>query len=256
MPLAFAAEALTAHLLKAKQTLSQRETVLAGERIAYRLERARRRSIGFVVDADGLTVRAPAWVTLGAIESALQEKSAWIVRKLAEVQARTQRQQAARIVWRDGAVLPWRGTPITLRLGAARGATRLEGGVLQLGIGTDAPPEAVRRAVHAWVLREARAHFSARLAHFAPLLGVRWQRLQLSNAATRWGSASVSGAIRLNWRLMHYRDAVIDYVVVHELAHLREMNHSPRFWAIVAGMVPDHALLRRELRERIAPVWE
>lgn len=243
-------------MLRAKQPPPQRETVLAGSRVVYRLERARRRSIGFVVGADGLTVRAPAWVSLGAIEDALQEKSGWVVRKLAEMQARARQQQAARIDWRDGAELPWLGGALRLRLRDAPGAALLAGGELHLGLGAAPTPDALRRAVHAWWLRQARAHFGARLAHFALLLGVRWQRLQLSNAATRWGSASASGTIRLNWHLMHYREAVIDYVVAHELAHLREMNHSPRFWRIVEGVVPEHLALRRELREQVVPLWQ
>ncbi|MGB6115386.1 MAG: M48 family metallopeptidase, partial [Comamonas sp.] len=104
--------------------------------------------------------------------------------------------------------------------------------------------------------REARLHFAVRVAHYAPLLAVQPTRLMLTSAATRWGSASASGVVRLNWRLLHYRPALIDYVVAHELAHLREMNHGPRFWAIVESVVPDHARLRRELRESTAPQWQ
>ena len=85
-------------------------------------------------------------------------------------------------------------------------------------------------------------------------LGQR-RSLGLSSARTRWGSASVSGAIRLNWRLLHFTPAVIDYVVVHELSHLRVMDHSPRFWAVVASIFPDHAQLRRRLRDEAVPLW-
>ena len=77
---------------------------------------------------------------------------------------------------------------------------------------------------------------------------MRWTRLRLSSANTRWGSARADGSIRLNWRLMHYRPAIIDYVVAHELSHLRVMDHSPRFWDTVATVVPDYAALRRSLR--------
>jgi len=86
---------------------------------------------------------------------------------------------------------------------------------------------------------------------------VRWHRLGLSSAGTRWGSAGVDGAIRLNWRLIHLRPSLIDYVVVHELAHLREMNHGPRFWQHVQGVLPDYLELRAQLRQqgRQLPVW-
>jgi predicted metal-dependent hydrolase len=82
---------------------------------------------------------------------------------------------------------------------------------------------------------------------------VRWQRLSLSSAQTRWGSASGAGWIRLNWRLIHLPLPVIDYVVVHELAHLREMNHSPRFWALVEAVLPDCAARRAALRDAMLP---
>jgi predicted metal-dependent hydrolase len=84
---------------------------------------------------------------------------------------------------------------------------------------------------------------------------VRWQKLSLSSAGTRWGSASADGSIRLNWRLIHFREPIIDYVVVHELAHLREMNHSPRFWQHVENVLPDYAERRGALKDEAVPRW-
>ena len=103
-------------------------------------------------------------------------------------------------------------------------------------------------------MRQARKLFIERLDHFAPLLGVQWQKLSLSNAATRWGSASADGSIRLNWRLIHFRLPVIDYVVAHELAHLREMNHSAAFWDVVRSVVPDYERMRTTLKDVPVPV--
>ena len=94
-----------------------------------------------------------------------------------------------------------------------------------------------------------------RLDHFAPRLGVRWQRLGLSSAGTRWGSAPADGSIRLNWRLVHFALPIIDYVVAHELAHLRVMDHSPRFWDTVRTVVPDYADLRGQLKSEPVPKW-
>ena len=235
--------------------MSQRQLLLAGSVVPYELQRARRRSIGFIVGANGLTVRAPAWATLATIESALQEKSGWITRKLHDRQLREARESAARILWADGGHLPWLGAALALRIGERWRAPELRGGELHIGLGSDADAALIRSRVQAWFQHQARTHFAARVAHFAPAMGVAPARLMLTSAATRWGSASSSGAIRLNWRLMHWRPEVIDYVVVHELAHLREMNHGPRFWAIVRGVVPDCQALRRELRSAIAPDW-
>jgi predicted metal-dependent hydrolase len=104
-------------------------------------------------------------------------------------------------------------------------------------------------------MRQARENFEQRLNQFAPALRVRWKRLILSNATTRWGSAHADGSIRLNWRLIHFRQQIVDYVVAHELSHLRVMDHSPRFWDTVREVVPDFAVLRGQLRDDAIPRW-
>lgn len=232
-----------------------------GVLVAYRLERTARRSIGFQVGAEGLSLRAPRWVTLAQLEAAIQEKSRWILQKLQEQRERAQEAQAQRMDWRHGAALPYLGGAITLHLhpAAPKGGSLLALGpnawALHLPVSPDATPLQVRAAVAAWWLRHARSLLAERLRHYAPQLGVQWRSLRLSNARTRWGSAKSDGSIMLNWRLLHCRMEVLDYVVVHELAHLRVMDHSPRFWAVVAEATPDHQALRAELRTHVSPVW-
>lgn len=232
-----------------------------GTRVAYRLERARRRSIGFQVGQEGLAIRAPRWVTLAQLEAAIHEKARWIAQKLQEQRERSDLVQEQRIDWAQGAVLPFLGGQITLHLHptAPRGGSLLAVGegawALHLPASTDATASQVRAAVAAWWLRHARNLFTERLRHYAPQLGVQWRSLRLSNARTRWGSAKSDGSIMLNWRLLHCRMEVLDYVVVHELSHLRVMDHSPRFWATVAEAAPDYAALRAELREHALPLW-
>lgn len=239
---------------------ANREAVLLGRRVGYRLERGRRRTVGFTVGVNGLCVRAPTWLPVYQVEAALVEKATWIVSKLADAESRRDRQEAARIDWCDGAKFPLLGASVALRLGAKRGAEGMraepDGAMaLWLALPADATPEKIGDAVRAWMRREAKADFTARLDRYAAQLDVRWARLSLTDARTRWGSASASGAIRLHWRLMHFRPEVIDYVVVHELAHLRHMDHSPRFWAVVASMLPGYQVLRAELRADHTPRW-
>ncbi|MES2184507.1 MAG: SprT family zinc-dependent metalloprotease [Pseudomonadota bacterium] len=260
---------------------ANREALLVGQRVAYSFQRSRRRTIGFSVGPEGLAVRAPGWVPLQEIDAALAEKAQWILRKLAEADARRGRQEQAKVVWADGACFPFLGRPVTVRLvppaagspaprravAVLRGgpeaddaetATAVAGGPwLDITLPAGEPaPDAVREAVRAWLLQEARRIFTERLDHFAPRLAVRWTRLTLTNARTRWGSAGNDGGIRLHWRLLHFRLEVVDYVVAHELAHLRHMNHSARFWATVATVVPDYAGLRGELRADTTPRWD
>ena len=239
---------------------ASRELVVDGRLIAFRFARARRRSIGFVVDGDGLSVRAPKWVTLREVDAAVREKGAWIRARLDEQRERRRREAAARQRWQDGASLPYLGRPLTIVLGVeaapAEAVALIDdaaGPRLRVGLPRDAAEERVRDAVQSWLQREARRVFAARVDHFATLLGVRVTRLALSSAATRWGSANANGAIRLHWRLIQHPFATIDYVVVHELAHLREMNHSARFWKVVASVVPDYEVARRSLRDDRAP---
>lgn len=232
---------------------ANRRTQLCGSQVAYQFTRRRRRSIGMLVGEEGLEVSAPRWVPLYEVEAALQERATWILRKLDEMRERAERSQAARIQWRDGTSLPMLGQPVTLALGAQQ--TAFEPPLLRLALPVDAAPEKIRDAAHAWALQEARRLFAERLDHYAPRLGVQWRKLALSNAQTRWGSAGTDGSIRLNWRLMHFDLSIIDYVVVHELSHLRVMNHSPRFWATVASVMPDYEERRRALRDENLPKW-
>ncbi len=247
---------------------ADRELQLDGHLVAFALRRARRRSIGFVVGTEGLSVNAPRWVTLADIERALRDKSAWILRKLAEQRERGQRLQAARVDWRDGTCLPYLGGQLVIVLDPkARGAVLHPGVVsaddgtpaaarLHIGAPQGAGPGQIRDLVQSWLQRQARQVFEERCRHFGEQLGVRCTRISLSSAQTRWGSASASGAIRLNWRLIHFGLATIDYVVAHELAHLREMNHSPRFWEVVRSVMPDYEQAMGRLKSDVLPVFD
>jgi predicted metal-dependent hydrolase len=239
-----------------------RELMIDGERIAFRLVRVRRRSIGFVVDASGLTVRAPKWVALRDVDDAVREKQGWIVARLAEQRERAARLAATRVVWRDGTSIDYLGRPLTIVVAAAGEPGAVETTLVESAAGDlamparlrvalprDAGEERVRDAVQSWLQREASRVFAERAAHFSALLGVRVKRLSLSSAATRWGSANANGSVRLHWRLIQHPLATIDYVVAHELAHLREMNHSERFWAVVRSVVPDYEDARARLRQ-------
>jgi predicted metal-dependent hydrolase len=247
---------------------ANRRAVLEGTAVAYEFRRGRRRNIGFQVGPEGLTVSAPRWVPLYEVEAALQSKATWVLRKLDEMRDRARKLETARIEWREGAVFPFLGDNVVVVLDPRQGAGG--GGVLHtadqalprearhalhLGLPQAASAEQVRDAVQAWLMRQARRVFIERLDHYAPQLGVQWRKLSLSSASTRWGTAGADGSIRLNWRLIHMRLPVIDYVVAHELSHLRVMDHSPRFWDTVRTVVPDYENLRSQLRDDALPTW-
>ncbi|HWH75692.1 MAG TPA: SprT family zinc-dependent metalloprotease [Methylibium sp.] len=240
---------------------ANREALLGNSVVAFEFKRARRRNIGFMVGPEGLTVSAPRWVPLYEVDAAVRSKTPWILRKLGDAHERQRRIESARIEWRDGCTFPFLGEPLAVLLDAREPGTRLEGEEgapgrrLRVGLPQHAQPSQIRDTVQAWLMREAQRLFTGRLDHFAQRLGVRWRKLVLSNAGTRWGTAHSDGVIRLNWRLIHFRLPVIDYVVAHELSHLRVMDHSPRFWETVASVVPDYAQLRGQLKDEALPPW-
>lgn len=226
--------------------------ITLGDRIVpYLLRRGARRTIGLSIDHRGLRVGAPRRTSLAEVESLIRRHGEWVVEKLDEWRTRRRPEP---IALREGARLAFLGGEIELRL--AIGANRAIWGVdtltlcLKPGV---APGTILEKA-----LRErAREHFSARLAPLAAVLGVAVPALALSSARTRWGSCSTKSGIRLNWRLIHFPEAIIDYVVVHELAHLRHMNHGPRFWSLVEVGCPDYRAARVELQRLAAyiPHW-
>lgn len=226
--------------------------------VAYLLVRSSRRSIGMEVSALGLTVRAPLRASHTVIESVLREKTRWILQKLSDRAVRVD--STPRVHWQDGSSMPFLGGELQLRLHPQAPRTGellsigLQRWVLHLRADAEASAEQVRAVVAAWWLRHARQLLTERLQHYAPAMGVQWRSLRLSNARTRWGSAKADGSIMLNWRLLHYRLPVLDYVVIHELAHLRHMDHSPRFWAVVESVCPDYLQLRQALKQP-CPDW-
>jgi predicted metal-dependent hydrolase len=245
---------------------ADREILLDGHRVAYALRRARRRSIGFVVSAEGLSVSVPRWVGAAEIEAALQAKGGWILRKLHEQRTRAQRLLSSRIIWAEGASIPFLGESLTLVLDPHVSGAMLDDGTqesaqgrsrtLRIGLPSHAAPEQIRDVVQSWLQRQARRVFEERSRHFADRLGVRVRRLSLSSAQTRWGSASADGSIRLHWRLVHFAMPTIDYVVAHELAHLREMNHSPAFWDVVRSVMPNFEQARGPLKDEPLPPFD
>ncbi len=245
---------------------SNRDVLLDGHIVGYEFRRMRRKTIGFSIATEGLVVSAPRWVPWSEIDAALQEKARWILKKLQEQDERARRMAAQRIDWRDGTSLPFLGETVIVVLDPRATGAQLHTAddtlpgvprlVLHVGLPQHAAPEQIRDAVQSWLQRQAKRVFEERCRHFAQQLGVRMTRLSLSSATTRWGSAGADGAIRLHWRLIHFALPTIDYVVAHELAHLRVMDHSPRFWEVVRSVIPDVERVRGSLRDEALPVFD
>ncbi len=221
-------------------------TIALGDRIVpYTLRRARRRTIGLTIDHRGLRVGAPHRAALSDVETLIRKHGDWVAQKLDEWRDR-RRPAPLRIA--DGTQLPYLGGPLRLRVTA--GSTLVnwtQEDLPTLTLRLRSPDDAERLLGKA-LRQKALELFAPRLAHHAARFGIAAPRLSLSSARTRWGSCSLKTGIRLNWRLIHFPEHIIDYVIVHELAHLREMNHGHRFWAIVDHYCPDYRLAREALK--------
>lgn len=227
--------------------VEQRIITLSGKQLSYTLKRSRRRSIGLRIDDNGLTVNVPMRVSEKWLHSVLQDKALWVVKKLEHWQAR----KPVPVLWQDGQKISFIGTTLTLRVVASlfASAPQLSGRELIVHVTDSANEELVEQAVIQWYRREAEILFKQRVAHYVPLMEVNPRSIKLSSARTQWGSCTADGNVYLNWQLIKMPLTVVDYVVVHELAHLVEMNHSPAFWGVVKKACPEYLKLRRELRK-------
>lgn len=237
---------MTRERLDRSEAGSMRRVKLAGVDVEYRLVRVRRRTIGMEIDLEGLSVRAPRWVTLAEIDCALQERAAWILRTIEAW--RNRRREVLPRVWKTGAPILFGGRELALAVFPSRKA-RIHPDLFDLTVlHPHAPDEThVARFVGQWLKDEALRLVAPRVAHFAARLRRAPPTVTLSNARSEWGSCNHRGEIRLNWRLAQLPPDLADYVVAHEVAHLVELNHSARFWALVESLLPGHVARRRAL---------
>lgn len=217
-----------------------------GEQLHYQLERRQRRTVGLKITPAGLVVHAPKRISQSQLESLIVLKADWIRKKLIA--------QSENIIpdlqWQHGERLFLLGNEIELAIkhDLRSRAVQYAPGSLQLAMPNYDEPAAVARKVLQWYKKQALTDFARRLEIFSAKLGVALPKLLLSNARTRWGSCNSKKEIRLNWRLLQAPPHIINYVICHELAHLKEMNHSARFWAVVASIYPDYKTAEKELK--------
>jgi predicted metal-dependent hydrolase len=215
--------------------------------VAYELLSGRRR-LSMTIDERGLRIGAPRLLPVAAIEEFVLAHGDWVLQKLDEHAARHTHRH---IAMRDGAVFPLLGAEARVRVTSGPNRALWDGDQLVLAAKADADLDALARR---GLQRRALEVFTERMALAAEIAGYCAPALALSSARSRWGSCSRQTGIRLNWRLIHLPMALIDYVVAHELAHLVEMNHSPRFWVEVERLCPDWRAARRELKARAASI--
>jgi predicted metal-dependent hydrolase len=225
--------------------------------IPYRIRRSERaRRARILVDGDGVEVVVPRRFPLRDVAPFVEEKRAWIERTLKRLRESETELPPPRL--EDGGLVPYLGERLRLAVRVEPGRQReyvaRRGDELRVALPADPeqllPPEsALRGALERWYRKRARAEVTPRLDAACARAGASYTRLQIRGQRTRWASCSSSGAMSFNWRLLLAPAGILDYVVEHEVAHLELLDHSPRFWRLLATRCPDwrehEAWLRR-----------
>jgi predicted metal-dependent hydrolase len=209
---------------------------------AYTLIRSRRKTAALRVTRDAaVEVLAPLRMPKREIDRFVAEKERWIASHLEEAARRRAQRDAFALRYGGAALFFGAEYPIS-----ARGEAGFDGVNVYVPAGLDSA--GIKQAVTALYRRTAKQRLTERTAHYAAVMDVSPSAVKISGAKSRWGSCSGKNSINFSWRLIMAPESVIDYVVVHELAHMREHNHSPRFWARVAQVLPDYKRRQAGLR--------
>jgi predicted metal-dependent hydrolase len=210
----------------------------------YTLVRSRRRTAAIYIKTGGVEVRAPLKMPKRDIDRFVASKERWITEHLAESQTNAERREAFTLNYGDTVMFRGAEYVVTEKAGNRAG---FDGERFYLPPGF--APGQVKSVVVQIYRRLTKIHLFDRVSHYAGIMNVSPSAVKINGAKTRWGSCSAKKSLNFSWRLIMADDAVIDYVVVHELAHITEMNHSARFWAIVESVLPDRNERQRRLQE-------
>lgn len=224
---------------------------MASTELQYQVKRsARRRTVSLEVRDAQLLVRAPAGVSERELHRLVQRKKAWVWEKI-----RVQAQLLARIPsydYLEGERLPWLGESLLLTLSQApAGSVGREGDRLHVALSSrsrQAPQEQTRRLVQGWYRDQALALLEAKTGRLANDLGLTCREVKVRVTRSKWGHCTSRGAIQYNWQIVLAPEAVVDYLVAHEVCHLRHHNHSRAFWQLVEKVCPDYQRQRDWLK--------
>jgi predicted metal-dependent hydrolase len=199
----------------------------------HKVIRSRRRTIALVVGSDStLTVRAPIQTPMECIDDLVRKSSDWIKRKIAEVESRPKARQKRFV---SGESFLYLGDPYKLRI--VNNAEALLVFQKEFILASEHQREA-RRLLFDWYKQEARKKIPNRVRWYARRLGVEVGTVKITDAQKRWGSCGRGNSLNFSWRLIMAPLPVLDYVVIHELAHTVEKSHSRSFWTKVATICP------------------
>jgi predicted metal-dependent hydrolase len=227
-------------------TKEDQETNIQGRRVQYTLKRSTRaRYARLEVSPErGLIVTIPVFQNIDHVRQLLEEKERWIIEKLAKYSSANSDTKQLQ----NGDNITYLGCPLTIEVqpGVTENVNFDTGnGTVRVTAGRDG----LRSTLERWYRIEARKKIEQKVENQSRLMGLSYQRITIKSQKTLWGSCSRKRNLNFNWRLIMAPEPVIDYVVIHELAHIKVMNHSKRFWQTVEKYYPDWPKYRTWLRE-------
>ena len=227
----------------------KRAVVAGNRRIEYTLIQSSRQNVLFqALPEAGLRVYAPKYLRLRDVDEMVRQRADQLLDMQRQSEARLEADRRAHPVT-DGSPILIEGKRCILRLHrGSRRSGRLVGDEYHLTLpNPDSDPD-VRAAIRSTLSTAALTRIRERLNYYAPRIGKVPGRIAIREQKSRWGSCSSKGNLNFNWKLIMAPPQALDYVVIHELCHLHEFNHSPRFWTLVAGQMPDYEVWKKWLK--------
>lgn len=227
---------------------------IEGQGFAAQITRSQRKTLCITIRRGEVCVRAPLRLPLAQILRFVDQKAPWINNVLERQQ---QMPSAVPRTFVDGETFLLLGRTLTLRVEEGKKpAVVVDGDDLVLTMGAGGNTDQRIKALSDWYRQSAREYFIERCAYFGEQLGLRPQGIKIRIYKSRWGSCNHRGELQFNWLLLMAPPEVVDYVVVHELCHLRHFNHSPEFWQLVMSILPNYQQQRQWLKQQNCLYWQ
>lgn len=226
---------------------------LGNKELQYILTRSSRKTVGIAIEKNGLVkVTSPIRVSETYINELLQKKSSWILKKLSDIETRASKANKAK-VFEEGEFYSYLGKEYKLKLvknsDLKKPTVRLENENLIITLPNNFEAEKIKDILKLWYVKQFKHVIEDRIKYYSSIIGVFPQKITIREQKTRWGSCSAKGNINLNWKLIMAPLEVLEYVVIHELCHMKEMNHSKKFWNLVENIFPQHKKYRAWLKD-------
>lgn len=229
-------------------------SILLGNReLQYILTRSSRKTVGIAIEKNGsVKVTSPFRVSESYINQLMQEKATWILKKLSNIETRVAKANKAK-VFEDGESYSYLGKEYKLKLVRSSDLRKptviLEDESLVTTLPNSFEDQKIKDILKLWYIKQFKLVIEDRIKYYSSIIGVFPQKITIREQKTRWGSCSAKGNINLNWKLIMAPLEVLDYVVIHELCHMKEMNHGKKFWSLVENVFPQHKKYRTWLKD-------